>query len=384
MRQSDNTQLKAINQTLLLPFVQQALDSNSVEIVEWNYQQLHGSGGGVGGTAIYRFSGKGREQNKIMPWSLILKVLQSGTDNEPSRSHYWKREAEVYGSGWVNNLSGGLAAPRCYEIDEHPNEVWIWLEDVTDALGQEWPLQRYGLAARHLGQFNGIYLTQEAMPTWPWLSSQWIRQDLVTATPGFDKLRQSLDHPMIRRSFPKHLSEKAIRLWAEKETFLAALEGLPHAVCHFDAFRQNLFARRNEVGHEQTVAIDWAFVGSGPVGAEIVALVWVTLCFLEVEASRSGDLAGVVFEGYLDGLRDVGWKGDPRQVRFAFTAATALRRLGTLGYSVDYFVDENLYPAVQQMTGHSVEEVAIRWVEIGEFIETLADEARELLNALPW
>lgn len=382
MNQSENTQLKAINQTLLLPVVQQALASNSVEIVAWNYQQLHGAGGGVGGTAIYRFSGKGREQAKIMPWSLILKVLQSGTDNEPSSSHYWKREAEAYGSGWLNNLTGGLVAPECYKIDEHPNEVWIWLEDVRDELGQAWPLQRYGLAARHLGQFNGMYLTQEDMPTFSWLSSQWIRQDLATATPGFDKLRQSLDHPMIRRSFPKHLSEKAFRLWAEKEIFLTALEGLPHTVCHFDAFRQNLFARSREDGQDQTVAIDWAFTGLGPVGTEIVALVWVTLGFMEVEASRARDLEGIVYAGYLDGLRDVGWQGDPHQVRFAFTAATALRRLGSLGYSVDYYIDENLYPAVQQLTGHSVEEVADQAVEAGAFIERLADEARELLNIL--
>jgi hypothetical protein len=225
-------------------------------------------------------------------------------------------------------------------------------------------------------------LTQEDMPTFSWLSSQWIRQDLATATPGFDKLRQTLDHPMNRRSLPKHLSEKALRLWAEKEIFLTVLEGLPHTICHYDAFRRNLFTRSKEDGRNQTVAIDWALVGPGPVGAEIVDLVWVTLVFMGVEVSQARDLTGVVFEGYLDGLRDLGWKGDPRQVRFAFTAATALRRLGTLGYSVDFFIDENLYPALQQMSGHSVEEVADLFAEAGAFIEALADEARELLSIL--
>jgi len=46
---------------------------------------------------------------------LILKVLQARPDEQPSDSHYWKREAEVYRSGWLPQLSGGLVAPRCRE-----------------------------------------------------------------------------------------------------------------------------------------------------------------------------------------------------------------------------------------------------------------------------
>ena len=382
MSPSDNTQLKSINQTLLLPFVQHALSSNTVEIVEWDYQQLHGAGGGVGGTAIYRFSGKGRQKSEIIPWSLILKVLQPGTDNDPSSSHYWKREAEAYRSGWLDNLSGGLVAPRCFGIGEYASEVWIWLEDVTDEFGQQWPMERYGLAARHLGQFNGIYLVHEDMPSWSWLSSQWIRKDLAAAAPKFNQLRNYPTHPILHRSLPQDLNKKAFRLWEDREIFLMALERLPDTVCHFDAFRQNLFARRNKDGQDQTVAIDWAFAGLGPLGVEIAALVWVTLAFMEVEAKRAGDLERIVFINYLDGLRDVGWKDDPRHIRFAFTAAIALRRLGTLGYTFDYFVDESLYPAVQQLTGHSVEEVADQFVEAGQFIENLADEARDLLDTL--
>jgi hypothetical protein len=31
----------------------------------------------------------------------------------------------------------------------------------------DWPLERYGLAARHLGQFNGRYLTGTPLPQHP-------------------------------------------------------------------------------------------------------------------------------------------------------------------------------------------------------------------------
>ncbi|MCB1045479.1 MAG: phosphotransferase, partial [Acidobacteria bacterium] len=318
MNQSENTLLETINETVLQPLVQQVLANPSVEIVKWNYEKLHGAGGGLGGTVIYRFSGLGQVQDKLIPWSLVLKILQARAD-ESSSSHYWKREAEAYRSGWLNTLSGGLVTPRCYAIDDHPDFIRIWLEDVQDSFGSAWTLSHYGLVARHLGQFNGQYLAQEVIPTFSWFSSQWIRQDLATAAPSFEKMRSLLDHPIIRRFFPPPLGEKALRLWAEKERFLMVLEGLPQTVCHFDAFRRNLFGRSNADGKTQIVAIDWSYVGSGPPGAEIVALVWVTLFFRDVEASQARDLAGVVFANYLDGLRDSGWQGDPRQVRFAFT-----------------------------------------------------------------
>ena len=237
-------------------------------------------------------------------------------------------------------------------------------------------LQQYGLAARHLGQFNGQYLTQTAMPAFSWFSSQWIRRDLAVAEPGFSKMRQSLDPPFFQSCLPKPLSDKALRCWTEKEMFLAVLEELPHTVCHFDAFRRNLFARSSADGRNQTVAIDWAFVGSGPVGAELVALVWITLAFREVEASQARDLAGIVFASYLDGLQDSGWQGDPLEVRFAFTAATALRRLATMG-----LVAERLQPE-QQSLKSAHKEWANHVAEVGIFIEELADEARELLNIL--
>jgi hypothetical protein len=75
----------------------------------------------------------------------------------------------VYQSGLFDNLPDGFAAPRCYQVDDLPHEGRIWMEDVREDVGAIWPLEQYGHAARHYGRFNGIYLTKEAVPTWPWL-----------------------------------------------------------------------------------------------------------------------------------------------------------------------------------------------------------------------
>jgi len=43
--------------------------------------------------ALYRFAGSAQDQAKIVPWSLVLKVVPASTsDDEPSAWFYWKRE----------------------------------------------------------------------------------------------------------------------------------------------------------------------------------------------------------------------------------------------------------------------------------------------------
>ena len=92
-----------------------------------------------------------------MEWSLILKVLYPPADRgQPTDFDYWRREAHAFESGLLNGLSGGLMAPRCFGVVDQPDEAcWIWMEDVRDCFGASWPLEHYGVAARHLGQFNG-------------------------------------------------------------------------------------------------------------------------------------------------------------------------------------------------------------------------------------
>ena len=67
MSQSDNLQLEAISHASLLPFVRLARGNAVVEIIEWQRQALHGSGGGTGVSAVYRFSGKVRELGHTVP-----------------------------------------------------------------------------------------------------------------------------------------------------------------------------------------------------------------------------------------------------------------------------------------------------------------------------
>ncbi|UCC61515.1 MAG: hypothetical protein JSV36_11965 [Anaerolineae bacterium] len=377
-------QMEAIDRSTLTPLVRRTLGSEAVEVIDWDYRQLHVGAGMI--SSIYRYSGKGRDGDETVPWSLILKairVLQGAQD--PSNVVYdWKREVLAYQSGLLDNLPGGLAAPKCCGVAEQPGRgVWLWLEDVADELGAHWPLEHYGVVARQLGQFNGAYLVGEPLPSAPWLSQGWLRAYVEQAAPAIAQLRGSLEHPLVRRFLPGRIADDLLRLWAERETFLDALDRLPQTFCHLDAFRRNLFARRSPDGHVQTVAVDWAFVGIGAVGEEIVPLVQASVLILEVELTRAQELDEIVFQGYLDGLRDAGWHGDPRLVQLGYAAAGALRYfIGGAGKVVPWLLDEGRHPMAEQIFGCPIGELMDLWAERLCLYLDLVEEARGLLDIL--
>src|SRR5262249_28318610 len=126
-------------------------------------------------------------------------------------------------------------------------------------------------------------------------------------------------------AFPKSIRDDVLRLWESHAVLMDALDRLPQTFCHMDAYRPNLFIRRNAQGIDRTVAVDWVFAGVGAVGEEIANLLAASLIWLEYDAAATGRLDTTVFSGYVEGLREAGWKEDSRLARLGYAAACALR-----------------------------------------------------------
>jgi hypothetical protein len=368
-----------INKKTLTPLVRKSLNSETVEIVGWECKQVHGGAGT--GTEIHRISGQARENDKDERWSLILKILKPPVEStDVSTWNYYKREADAYQSGLLADLPGGLCAPHCYGVQNHQDGVsWIWLEDVRDDIGPRWPIEHYGLVARQLGRFNGKYIGENS-PDWPWLSVNWIRGWVERSAPFVEPLRKSLDHPLVKRWLPKEQSEKFFRQWEEREHLLTVLDRLPQTLCHLDAFRRNMFARRVNSEEYQTVLIDWAFVGRGPIGSELIPLIRGTTSFFEVDVSDFKRLEDLAFKGYMDGLRDAGWRGDPWQARLGYLASNIRYKFGTIRFIMNLIADEAMHKRAQQTYGCPVEELLDRWGSYREVYSSLDDEAIQLMN----
>ena len=168
MAQGDQFSMQALQSVELVPIVAQVIDNPRIDSLDWQVQPVSGVGGGerAGMVGLFRLSGSAKAAGHIYPWSVIVKVFSGAKPPDaldfsqvPSTWNYWKREILVYSSGILSELAGNLVAPRCYGVTQHPNDEWrIWLEDIQET-SKIWPMERHGLAARHLGQFNGAYLT---------------------------------------------------------------------------------------------------------------------------------------------------------------------------------------------------------------------------------
>ena len=189
--------------------------------------------------------------------------------------------------------------------------------------------------------------------------------------------------PIVTSVFPPPVTEWLRELWAERETFLSVLDRLPQAICHHDAFRRNLFARRRADGEELTVAIDWAFAGIRAVGAELTPLVQGSLGFFEVRGCAPRELTEAALAAYVTRLREAGWGGDERLVRLGFLATAALLyTVGTAGFTMSKIADPTEYPTIEQAMGLSMAEAVDAWTELSTFKFELVEEARRLLRQL--
>src|SRR5215218_3282992 len=377
-----DAQVSAIDRAALTRPVRCLLGSDAAEIETSDHALLYGGLGVAKGiSAVYRVTGTACDGSTTKPWSLVLKVLRDPTHGPASSgasADGWDREVQVYRSGLLDDLPAGLVAARCYGIEERPGDAWLWLEDVVDKIGPHWPIARFALAARHLGRLSGLYLTERPLPDDPWLLLHGLLLSRAAVAAGFwDGFEGVRDDPLARRIWPGDLSDRALRLWHERDWVMAAIERLPQSFVHGDADRRNLFARRGAAGEEETVAIDWALAGVLPLGAELPLLVTASVLWAqEVGPGELCELADSCLAGYVAGLTDIGWHGDPRLVEAGFAATAALRH-GPLWGAVELvgMTPEQRAPIMRTMGG-SIEEFADRWAAVQRFAYDRLDAVR--------
>ncbi|NKB67934.1 MAG: phosphotransferase [Candidatus Latescibacteria bacterium] len=410
--------IEAIDKATLTPLVRRALNSEGAEVNDWRCHpiQVHigagsdqiglaraddGSEGraekeghdplaqsvgrarrqfaserrtGGPGRGVFRFTGSARVQGQRRTWSLMLKIQSDGL----------QRERLAYESGLLDDLPHGLAIPQCYGVSEQPNgDYWLWLEEVVDEIGPRWPMARYGVAARHLGHFNGTHLAEGVVADLPWLN----RKPNLNWNPTYEiiaQLHSVRDHPLIACAFPPDVAAGIVRLWGRRHILLRALYRMPRALCHLDAQRSNMLSRNTD-GAEQTVLIDWGSMGIGALGVEIAQLSVSFRSLRDFAMGQVQELADIVFAEYLAGLRDVGWRGDPRALRLGYvTAAVLFNGLGELKSILRGGLDERARPRVIELWGdRSIEENMARRGQLLRFLIGFADEAEGLLGTLP-
>jgi hypothetical protein len=333
---------------------------------------------------LYRVSGAAKSGANTLPWSVVLKLCRAPRDDDFANvapdlrstlleALRWDREAVAYDSGFLEQLPTGIAAPRCFLVERGVDTARIWLEDIVEDF-VSWDVARYGLAARHLGRFNGPYLAGRTIPAYPWLSRNWLRDWVryFTRTSGVilaDDRVWSL--PLTKELFPPDARTDMRRLFEQHDRWWDAQERLPLALSHLDAFRANLLSR---VGHDgvETVALDWSFMGTAPLGAEVAHLVIASI-FYHGDPADPAALATECLRGYELGLSDAGYRMHSDDLRRAFVI-NAITRWGFILGPLAAAGDAEREAAVARRRGMSFRDVLVPIAAKTRFLCALSRE----------
>lgn len=269
------------------------------------------------------------------------------------------------------------ATPRLVLAEKPaPEEVWLWLEDVPDGAGPVWPEARYSIVARHLGELGGAYLGPRSLPDRPWLAEEFFRKRIALAEQEHNLAvfwrQETWQHPLIAVRFPAETSARVRRIWDARQTLLTALDTVPRTLRHGDAHRQNLRVRRLAGGRDQTVALDWAALSHGPLGADLTDLTIGALVGPRGYASTG--LTDALFAAYAIGLGDAGRRGDVDPARRGFAITMAPAGVTRLHWTLAAALDDGRRPALEG-GGRSLGATLDAWATATTAFLALGDEA---------
>ena len=281
------------------------------------------------------------------------------------------------------NLTGGLRVPGTYEIDQaQDGHVAVWLEDIRTTGLEQWPLEMYETAAYALGRFNGAFVVRP-LPDHPWLVTDWAarQSEPVDMAVALADIARHASDDRARRALGDDIGQRAALMLKDQTRFIADLARLPQTLCHHDAARSNLIARRGDDGTTEMVAIDWESTGPGPIGAEIATLVSASLRKGDFPADRTAELDAAVVDAYVAGLSESGWSGDPSTVRLGYAMSLALR-CWFVRDTLRNVTDPNARPVFGRALDVPADDVLKAFVLVSRFLLDRTDEARALSMSL--
>jgi hypothetical protein len=249
-----------------------------------------------------------------------------------------RRELNAYRSGLADpNPVHGLRAPTLLAWNEDAAEVEIWLEELHDVLGGEWPVERFGEAAWHIAAFDAWTADQPLPPDFDsedaWAERHGQPERVGEKLTELDALRWSRGAKDVMDALGDDGFRRTEALIASTQDRIERLAAYPQTPLHHDLVRSNLFALEDG----GTAAIDWENVGRGPLGVDLAPLVVGSVRRGEASSDDLGALERAVLDGYVAGLRDAGTERET-DVRTAYRLALGLRWhvvIGAIGTALD-------------------------------------------------
>jgi hypothetical protein len=341
--------------------------ADSVTVTEWQITLLGGLDSSPFAGGVYKVKGQAvTSANQTRDWCVVVKILRSPEGftmpdgrcinremaEDQHNFGYWQREALAAQSNLFDNLPLGLRVPRFLATTFiSDTECWLWQEYLPH--DHDWTWDNYYAAAYRLGQWQATY---QDLPQQPWLSQDWLAgwvHGPLTGIFGMVDGINGYQHPLLTTYFAPEELTALRQLWSDRQSYLDKVAQLPQTLCHLDAHRGNLSWQGDDLA-----LLDWAFVGSGALGEELVAFIGATLLLDYVPLADAEQLERVAFTGYLAGLRAAGWSGDETIIWDAYRCVMPLRyALVSVASMLRTAVEPEFVADWEQKTGKSLADI---------------------------
>jgi hypothetical protein len=185
----------------------------------------------------------------------------------------WRLEAEVYTGDTAGRMPPGLRLPELYGVFHRGDDrIQLWLEDV-EPVDVPWSSADLARAAAALGRLT-VRRADQVLPSQPPRSflehmvEAAVRRFAVPHLAG----EPLWSHPAFAQAEVSALRDELCDLAERIDDLLASLSGVPWVNTHGDPTPMNLLRPRADP--DTFVLIDWGTATRGPVGWDVVPLVF--------------------------------------------------------------------------------------------------------------
>lgn len=232
------------------------------EIHSTSYEVRQLQGGTLGDVRL--FTGTAHtEDGQDLPFEIVLKSQKKW--ERPGDPGSWRREFDLYESGFDSILSEGLRLPACYHRALSGGQSQIWMEYIRGRSGGALRLEDLETAAADLGRLQGR-LRPEHLREIPCLGDTgFLEREYSQWSPDTAEYRYLRSQEC---SLPSYLRRMLIKTQEQSGFLFAELRKLPVVLCHRDFWSENIF-----LSGGRTVLIDWDCAGWGFLGEDLASLI---------------------------------------------------------------------------------------------------------------
>lgn len=377
---SSQSQHMDVDTGILSECISKALKATDIQIINWNIDPIYCKSTNFTTGGIYRVHGIAGTGQSHLPWTIILKVIQSEQEDKNHFQHhnYWKREALVNELGILMHLPNVIQTPECYKVEQKSeSEIWLWMEEIKEDNQNKWSEDKFKFIAQQLGLFHGAYATgEQPLPDEEWICRHWLQSWIA----GCEKYTRDpyLDYPKIQGELQEfdQIWDTFLNLNQNREIHFSAINLLPKALSHQDLSKQNMYISTEKEGHKNLILIDWQFLSISGIGEDLGKLFGIALSQEDIPTEQGWYYQSLIFKSYMEGLIKAGWKGEESLPRYGFCISVAFRSSWEVPRLIQLIANTNIDSST------SMNKDIYKLLQIVRIQMKLAEEAQQILRTM--